>query len=183
MKSFTLKRAIEHRSFSPIEARRRRVAQECEAPVPKSKKKREAQSLPGRLQAIADAAGLDAAMAIAREFGGQRLYLPALKTLRQRRQHPLVGLLGLERALKVVETIGGFGEYFDVPTARNELIYLKLRDGLSRGLSASELAQETGICRRAVLYRLAAMRETNSGDARASKDAGTSRKRAHRNEV
>jgi hypothetical protein len=126
--------------------------------VPKPTKKREAPKLPGRLQVIADAAGIDAAIAIAREFGGRRLYLPALKTLRQRRRHPLVALLGFERAVRVVEAIGGFGECFDVPTARNELIYLKLQDGLSRGLNTSELAQETGICRRAVLYRLAAMR-------------------------
>lgn len=151
--------------------------------MPKPKKKREAQKLPGRLQAIADAAGIDAAIAIAREFGGRRLYLPALKTLRRRRQHPLVALLGLERALKVVEATGGFGEYFDVPTARNELIYLKLRDGLSRGLSTSELAQETGICRRAVLYRLAAMRAANRDAATEPKGAGKSRKRAHHDDL
>jgi Mor family transcriptional regulator len=151
--------------------------------VPKPTKKCEAQTLPGRLQAIADAAGIDAAIAIAREFGGRRLYLPALKTLRRRRQHPLVVLLGLECALKVVETIGGFGEYFDVPTARNELIYLKLRDGLSQGLSTSELAKQTGICRRAVLYRLAAMRVANKDAARASRGARTGRKRTHHDDV
>lgn len=115
--------------------------------------------LPVLLAMIADAAGLDAALAIAKECGGQRRYFPPKRLIEHCDQHWLVDLLGREKALLVAGCF--FGEECLVPlgpTGGPALKYLKIKDAVGRGLKVDAIARELGVNRRTVQYYLAEIR-------------------------
>lgn len=61
--------------------------------------------LPGVLSDIARIAGFPAALAIAKRWGGTRLYVPRVDGLAP--EHPLVELVGYDQARAIAEYLGG----------------------------------------------------------------------------
>jgi len=101
--------------------------------------------LPVSLAAIANEAGEDVAVALARIFGGERIYVPKdAATLT--RKHPLVAGIGIGMAQRLVAVRGG--ERLQIATARS---YFRKREAarlLARGRSIGEIARHLGVCRR-----------------------------------
>jgi hypothetical protein len=135
----------------------------CRTVVPKARPVKRAadRDLPELLAIIAEAAGLDAALAIANECGGQRRSFPARRFLENARSHWLVDLIGREKALLVADCFPIGSELFDIPkgpTSGAVLKYRKIKEAKVRGLSVNEIAQEVGVNRRTVFYYLAEIR-------------------------
>ena len=72
--------------------------------------------LPGVLAEIAEAAGREAAIKIALEWGGREIHIPKPAYLRGRGTHRLVALLGSRTASAVAARVGGGSTY--IPRAR-----------------------------------------------------------------
>ncbi|MEO8343372.1 MAG: Mor transcription activator family protein [Gallionella sp.] len=115
-----------------------------------------AHGYPGVLAEIADAIGEDAAMTIANQYGGTRLYVPK----RIQVVHPLAELLGMEAAQKLASVLGG-QDHFDIPQAvalkrakRNAQIFADRAEGAS----VSELARKNSMSERNIRAIFAARR-------------------------
>lgn len=98
------------------------------------------------LAQIADAIGVEGAEAIARKYGGTRLYVP----VRMHASHPLSDLLGLDKARALSVAFGG-QEHFDIPQAvafkraKRDALICKDR---GNGASVSELARKNEMSER-----------------------------------
>ncbi len=115
--------------------------------------------LPPVLKAIAEAGGLDAALAIAERHGGRRVLLPR----RVEGRNWLVETVGQEPARKILERfgpgrldipLGPAGSYSRMRRRINER-YDELE---RRGASAAEIAADLGITERTVRLRRASRR-------------------------
>lgn len=100
------------------------------------------QHLPDLLARVADAAGEDAALLVAKEWGGQRIYLP--QTLRT--NHRLVQLLGRTRAQAVIDELG-YGQVLVPlgPMADDAAKRQEIRKLLSEGVSQSTAARRAHV--------------------------------------
>lgn len=115
--------------------------------------------LPATLRALADVAGLDAALAIAERYGGRRVKLPS----RYRPGSWLDEVVGEKAARAIVEHFGT--QPLDIPLGSNGT-YAQMRRQMNarfeeleaEGASAARIASELGITDRAVRLRRAARR-------------------------
>ena len=113
--------------------------------------------LPGLLAEIADAAGVEAALTIARAKGGVRAYFPAVPTA----EHWLSRLVGHQKALAIGAAVapGRSGIEIEVPSGRAYDHAQRRRcilDMSAAGLSAPAIARELGLHQRTVKKYLAA---------------------------
>ncbi|HEV2650773.1 MAG TPA: hypothetical protein VGU69_05925 [Rhizomicrobium sp.] len=84
---------------------------------------------------IARWTSVEVAIAIAREFGGGRLYIP--ETIK--REHPLARLVGLQAARVIGAQLGG--ERFKVPSARVYLNWLDAKRMFAEGKTRQQIAK------------------------------------------
>jgi hypothetical protein len=81
--------------------------------------------LPGVLGEIEEVAGREAALAIARAYGGSRKGFPSPATLKRpcikSSDNWLVGVVGIETAIAIVEAIFPIGGRVDIPLAQRAL--------------------------------------------------------------
>lgn len=121
--------------------------------------------LPGVLAQIAEIAGEDAAIAIARARGGTQIYLPPAP----KADHWLSELIGHEAALAVADQLtGGFPMRLDVPcgpTNAAAQVRAVVDRMLSEGRSETEIARETGYSARGIRRRRAMMRDRSQSTA------------------
>ncbi|HEV2675529.1 MAG TPA: hypothetical protein VGV37_13375 [Aliidongia sp.] len=94
-----------------------------------------AEALPEMLANIARWTSVEIAIAIAREFGGGRLYIP--ETIK--REHPLARLVGLQAARVIGAQLGG--ERFKVPSARVYLNWLDAKRMFAEGKTRQQIAK------------------------------------------
>jgi hypothetical protein len=96
------------------------------------------------LSEIAQLVGVEAALVIARRFGGRRLYIPR----RPGDGHKIVRCIGREGARRLGAALGGEG--FIIPCARSYLRWLDARALRILGLSNAEIAERIGVNERHV---------------------------------
>lgn len=113
--------------------------------------------MPDLLDCIAKEIGDDAALLVAREWGGRSLYIPQ----RIEPGHRLAEILGLERAQQLIKMIGHGPIMVPLgPSARltqiHDLIYRRLREGYSH----AHVAREAGVHVRSVERLAAKLRES-----------------------
>ena len=115
--------------------------------------------LPGVLAEIEDAAGIDAALALARAYGGQTVYVPA----RPKPEHWLVDTVGLEAAGKICDLyrVRDGGARLLIPLARPSL----LAAALARGASARDAAAAVGVHERTAFRMRRRMRRHDDRQA------------------
>jgi hypothetical protein len=136
---------------------------------------------PGILGEIAEAAGEEAAIAVARAAGGRFCYLPGIATLRagQRENNWLVRAVGMEAAVKIALACSPRrGVWVDMPLgplARDFRIREAIDKKLLQGKSVNEIARALKTTRRSVYRRKAKIRENNGPDAQAAPDDRTAR--------
>lgn len=112
---------------------------------------------------IAEAAGLEAALAIAKAHGGCRVYVPKPDWLEKGNSGWLVDLLGRESAIRVAECYGGENIVLPMgPSRRSALNYFRVEDARRRGLTTNAIARELGVGRRTVFYYVAEIRREES---------------------
>ena len=107
-------------------------------------------SLPKRLREAAELIGVPAALLLAREYGGRRLYVPLPANCHE--EHPLARLLGLDALRKLAEEWGG-QEHFTIPCATNVQRVLRnaqVRAARAAGTCVSQIAQQFGMTERHV---------------------------------
>jgi hypothetical protein len=111
------------------------------------------------LQLFADAIGVEAALAIAREYGGQKRYFPSRKYIEAGHPSWLVDVIGREKAAQLGDAIGG--EEFNIPRGpeRGASRYLEVKEAHELGFSTSEIAALLGMHRRTVFYHISAIRQ------------------------
>lgn len=99
--------------------------------------------LPEVLAEIAQAAGIEAALKLARERGGTRVYIPA----RVREGHWLSETVGLAAAEAICQHFctDGIGIYLVVPMARAAQARRVLVQALEEGLPADKAARRAGM--------------------------------------
>ncbi len=112
-------------------------------------------TLPGILSDIADVAGDDAVLAIARARGGTEVYFPPVPT----NDHWLCRLIGRDQAKAVCARLtGGFPLRADVPlgpTSRGQRARDTVDAMLRDGRSERDIALATGYTTRGIRYRRA----------------------------
>lgn len=114
-------------------------------------------SLPGILAEIADAAGEDAALALARALGGTQIYVPPSPGA----DHWLSELVGHGQALAIADRLTGgigIGRRVDLPLGPRghaETQRSKVDDMIRRGCSERDIALATGYSVRGVRRRRA----------------------------
>jgi hypothetical protein len=106
--------------------------------------------LPGVLAQVAQAAGLEASVRLAKARGGGRAYIPAPEALHSR--HWLVLAVGMEAALAITSALGGNEVEVPLgPFAGNRAhIWAAIERGLNDGLSVEEAARQVGVTARTV---------------------------------
>lgn len=125
-----------------------------------------APDLPGVLGEIARVAGEDAALKVARRFGGTRVYFPA----EPGPDHWLTQLVDREAALAIGEHLtGGFsgGLRIDLPVGRfghQEGPRAKVDRMIREGASERDIALATRYTTRGVRKRKAKLRDDRQGD-------------------
>lgn len=103
--------------------------------------------LPEMLERIAEVAGLPAAIKLAKDFGGSRIYIPQLPTPKT----ALSRSVGPEAAAKIAAAFG-MG-YLDVPIGPriwNQRIVAAVAELLSQGRSIHQIANALGVTARTV---------------------------------
>lgn len=106
--------------------------------------------------------GRQAALRLARAFGGARLYVP--RSIQQR--SPLAVALGIRAARLLSERFGG--GTFDVPTARAEIRKANVLSLAHRGRDVGAIARAVGLSPRRVRTILSAAdsaADTETGEA------------------
>ena len=93
--------------------------------------------LPRELAAVAQIVGREAALDLAAALGGQDVYIPAGRNLRD--DHPLVPVLGADAALKLAAALAGNRLY--IPFARRALV----KRLAARGRTSREIAAALGL--------------------------------------
>ncbi len=109
-------------------------------------------TLPARLCEIKDIAGPQAALSLARQYGGSSVYVPVKTTA----EHPLSVLLG-EQAARAISRIFG-GDRLEVPktdSIARQLRGKKIQQLRQEGATISRLASEFNLSRRRILQILA----------------------------
>jgi len=101
-------------------------------------------ALPGILQEIARFSTPEVAIAMARECGGRRLYVP--RTLSH--NHPLAAIIGRKAALLLIAHYGG--EQIVIPAARTYLRWFDARRLRIAGKSRAEISRAIGVTMRQV---------------------------------
>jgi hypothetical protein len=112
--------------------------------------------LPGVLQEIADVAGEDAALLIAKARRGTEVYFPSPKRFADRGDTAkwLTDLVGMDRAQKIIEACAGtVGIRYVVPMAKNAIREAKVREGIERGANSTEIALSVG-CHIRTVHRI-----------------------------
>ena len=104
--------------------------------------------LPGVLAEVAEAAGHEAAIKIALEWGGRDIHIPRPGHLKGCPSHRLVVLLGSEVASAVSDRIGGGSIY--IPRARRACAVYLVATGLSVAQVTERLAISSSAVRRYV---------------------------------
>ena len=104
-----------------------------------------ARQLPAILQEISDLAGMRAALALASDFGGTRIYIPMVQNLKD--QDPLVVCVGIVAARKISKHF--CREQISIPLA-NEPLAQKIVRELDAGISAAKIARKLGTTERHV---------------------------------
>lgn len=106
--------------------------------------------LPGVLAQVAQAAGLEAALQLAKARGGGRAYIPAPTALHER--HWLVLAVGSHAARAIAAQLGG-GEV-EVPlgpyAGNRAAVWAAIERGLKDGLSVEQAARQVGVSARTV---------------------------------
>lgn len=118
-------------------------------------------ALPEILARIAEASGEEAALLVAREWGGRSLYIPRAFS----KTHRLVELMGEDRARKMCAAIGHGSVLvpmgpFAGALERRVIAARKLEEGASQ----SEAARQAGVHLRTVERLAAKKRRDNQGD-------------------
>lgn len=132
-------------------------------------------ALPGVLAEIAHVAGVETAIAIAREFGGRRLYLPRTPAS----DHRLCKLIGEPPAKLICAhlTSGTAGDYFAVPSARAFLHWYDARRLRAQGKSHPEISRAIGVSTKQVALLLRGFDTPPSASAQSrSRDSGDAAK-------
>ena len=116
--------------------------------------------LTGVLADIARVAGRDAAIAIARKFGGVRMYVP----LKPSKDNWLVRTVGYEKALAICEelTVGRCGLDYDLPVGdfgHQETTRAKVDRLLAEGRTQRDIALATRYTERGVRKRARILRD------------------------
>jgi hypothetical protein len=111
------------------------------------------EGLPPLLCEIAEVAGLRAALALAEERGGNRVYFPAPAQLSE--GHPLVKIVGREAAMKICEHFAPLGgmevEMPRGPTGNRADQWRRLAQLIEAGAPSGVITRRLGICRRTVV--------------------------------
>lgn len=124
--------------------------------------------LPPLLETVAEAAGLEAALKIARAYGGTRVTVPTLANGR----NWLTELVGEELAGRVIEALGP-AQRLDIPLGPDALylatrrqLLRRMRELSEQGASAGQIARELGTTERSVRRWWAIWRhaDPNQGD-------------------
>jgi hypothetical protein len=106
--------------------------------------------LPGVLATVAQAAGLHAAVQLAKARGGGRAYIPAPQAIHAR--HWLAQAVGLDAALAIAQALGS-GEV-EVPlgpyAGNRAAVWAAIERGLKDGLSVEQAARQVGVTARTV---------------------------------
>ena len=97
--------------------------------------------LPDLLMRVAEGESLEAALILARVWGGRPLYVPHPEHLRE--GHPMADALGLERARRVADIIGG-GDSQIIPMGVDNRAR-RVIEGLRRGWSHTRIAAYAGV--------------------------------------
>ena len=117
-----------------------------------------AETLPQRLREFADLIGVDAALALARAFGGLRIYIPTPPHCRA--DNRIAQIIGLDKLIALAHTYGG-PERTTIPAACGVRRWQR-NDALMReraaGASISQLARKFGVTERQVARILAGAR-------------------------
>ncbi len=95
--------------------------------------------LPEGLRHLAALSSPEMAIRFAREFGGERIYIPRKVSLTS----PLIECLGIKLALLVCDRHGG--EEWDVASARTYIRWLDVRALKMAGLSVRQIKRKLGI--------------------------------------
>jgi len=106
--------------------------------------------LPGVLALVAQAAGVKAAVAIAKARGGGRAYIPAPDALHDK--HWLAQAVGLEASVAIAKALGsGEVEVPLGPFAGNRAqVWAAIERSLNAGLSVEQAARQVGVTARTV---------------------------------
>ncbi|WP_424361806.1 helix-turn-helix domain-containing protein [Methylocystis parvus] len=102
--------------------------------------------LPNFLREVADVAGVEAALALARAYGGTEVTFPCAETIRAGRGGWLASVVGREKALIIARELFPIGGKMLVPMDPMPRLARELRisELLSRGESARSIAREVG---------------------------------------
>lgn len=106
--------------------------------------------LPAVLRRIADAVGVEAALALADARGGRRIHVPKHMLA----AHWIVREIGMERARRLAAVFGG--EQIDLPASRTGATKAARRrcdHALAQGASLDEAARVSGLTRSTVQWR------------------------------
>lgn len=119
-------------------------------------------ALPLVLQEIAEAAGLEAAWALARAKGGQSVFIPA----HARPGHWLTDVVGLDAATKICDyyRVQGAGTKLLIPMASAAQRAAQWQKVLAEGRTANETAATLGVHRRTVFRHLAKSSKDDQGE-------------------
>ncbi|HLJ64145.1 MAG TPA: hypothetical protein VKT70_08575 [Stellaceae bacterium] len=113
--------------------------------------------LPRLLALWAEAVGIEPVLAIARTFGGRRLYLPEVP----KPDHPLAELIGIEAMATLCARFGR--RRYDIPSVRTYLRWADARRLKEEGLSHAEISAALGVNLRQVSTLLAGRPPPRSG--------------------
>lgn len=106
--------------------------------------------MPGILADIADAAGSEAALAIAEQKGGVTAYFPKVDSLSA--GHWLVQAVGMDAARKIARRVGG--SRVEVPrgtqAGNRARVHSTIREGLVKGMPMAAVARLAGVSVRTV---------------------------------
>jgi len=123
--------------------------------------------LPGVLAEIAEAAGVEAAWALARAHGGTTVYIPR----EAEESHWLTELVGLDAARKICKhfRVANTGARILIPIARQGEQRQRLVRALQAGMSATQAAQAAGMHERSAFRARARLRTCEADDDRQKK--------------
>jgi hypothetical protein len=98
-------------------------------------------ALPGVLREIAEVTDVETALAVARTFGGKRLFIPKEIEL----DHPLIQAIGIEPAWQISRRLGG--DRHIIPSAVHLIRCKEARRLKALGFTNDEIGAQLGITR------------------------------------